>query len=60
MSDLTTGGTEGADGRTGELAHSAAEVSWVTSLALEKGSFGPEDVLNTFFNLDFRPEIKID
>ena len=59
MSDFTTGGTDGADGSTGELAHSAAEVSWVTSLALEKESSlrpCPEDVRNTFFSLDFSPE----
>jgi hypothetical protein len=55
---LTTGGTVGADGRTGELAHKAAEVSCVTNLALEnESSFrpSPEDVRNTFFNFDFSP-----
>lgn len=58
MRDLTTGGTVGADGRTGVLAHNAAEVSCVTNLALENASSlrpNPEDVRNTFLNLDFKP-----
>lgn len=56
MRDFTTGGTVGPDGRTGELAHSAAEVSCVTNLALENASCGPEDVRNTFLSLDLKPE----
>lgn len=56
MSDLTTGGQVGPDGRTGELAHRAADVSCVTSLALEKVScVGLEDVRNTLLSFDFRP-----
>lgn len=57
--DFTTGGTVGADGKTGELAHRAADVNCVTNLALDILSFvcpGPEDVLNTLRNLDFIPE----
>lgn len=57
MSDFTRGGTFGAEGKTGELAHNAADVSWVTSRALDSSSLwlGLEDVRNTFFNFDFRP-----
>lgn len=35
INDFTTGGTVGADGKTGELAHNAADVNCVTNLALE-------------------------
>lgn len=59
INDFTTGGTVGADGKTGELAHNAADVNCVTNLALEILSLlwpGPEDVLNTLRNLDFKPE----
>lgn len=61
INDFTTGGTVGPDGSTGVLAHKAADVSCVTKRALEKESlllFGPEDVLNTFLNLDFKPITK--
>lgn len=60
IKDLTTGGTPvGDDGNTGELAHKAADVSWVTKRALEMLSLlwpGPEDERNTFRNFDFKPE----
>ena len=60
ISDLTTGGTEPPPGRTGVLAHNAADVSWVTNRALEKASDdGPEDVRKTFFSFDLRPGTKL-
>lgn len=58
MRDLTIGGMVEAVGRTGVLAHKAAEVSWVTRRALEMlSAFAElEDVRNTFLSLDLNPE----
>lgn len=56
MRDFTTDGTAAwAEGKTGELAHKAADVNCVTSLALSPLLPGPEDVRKTFLSFDFRP-----
>lgn len=55
--DLTTGGTVGAAGKTGLLAHSAADVNCVINRALDElSALGPDEVRNTLRSLDLIPE----